>query len=234
MASRENPVRAVALKLSRLSWLNGEPIIARSANRYVVKNMSKLIGLTGGIATGKSLVSDYLNEQGIPIIDADLITHQVEAKGTAGLRALAEVFGDQMIQTNGELDRQALGKIVFNDPSKLKRLVRVIDPFIRAEIFKQIDHYFDAPLVVLDAPTLYENGYAHLVDQVIVVYCDPVTQLHRLMKRNKLSIVDATKRIKNQWPLQTKCDLADTIIYNSDSIPETLAQVKTWLASQTK
>lgn len=123
---------------------------------------------------------------------------------------------------------------MFNDPSKLKRLVRVIDPFIRAEIFKQIDHYFDAPLVVLDAPTLYENGYAHLVDQVIVVYCDPVTQLHRLMKRNKLSIVDATKRIKNQWPLQTKCDLADTIIYNSDSIPETLAQVKTWLASQTK
>ncbi|MDN6542885.1 MAG: dephospho-CoA kinase, partial [Lentilactobacillus parabuchneri] len=70
--------------------------------------MSKLIGLTGGIATGKSLVSDYLNEQGIPIIDADLITHQVEAKGTAGLQALAEVFGDQMIQTNGELDRQAL------------------------------------------------------------------------------------------------------------------------------
>ncbi|KRK89907.1 dephospho-CoA kinase [Lentilactobacillus sunkii] len=196
--------------------------------------MTKLIGLTGGIATGKSLVSDYLQQQGIPIIDADLVTHKVEQKGTEGLKALVRVFGRQILLPDGSLDRRGLGQIVFNSPNDLKALVRTIDPFIRDEIFKQLETYKDDELTVLDAPTLFENGYAHLVDEVIVVYSDPVTQLHRLMKRNKLSIVEANTRIKNQWPMQTKCDLADTIIYNSGTVSTTLTQVDKWLANEMK
>ncbi|MEE8823963.1 dephospho-CoA kinase [Lentilactobacillus sunkii] len=196
--------------------------------------MTKLIGLTGGIATGKSLVSDYLQQQGIPIIDADLVTHKVEQKGTEGLKALVRVFGRQILLPDGSLDRRGLGQIVFNNSTDLKALVRTIDPFIRDEIFKQLETYKDDELTVLDAPTLFENGYAHLVDEIVVVYSDPVTQLHRLMKRNKLSIVEANKRIKNQWPMQTKCDLADTIIYNSGTVSTTLTQVDRWLANEMK
>lgn len=196
--------------------------------------MTKLIGLTGGIATGKSLVSDYLRQQGIPIIDADLVTHKVEQKGTEGLKALSQVFGKQILLPDGSLDRRGLGQLVFNNPTDLKALVRTIDPFIRTEIFKQIETYKSAGLIVLDAPTLFENGYAHLVDEIVTVYSDPVTQLHRLMKRNKLSIVEANKRIKNQWPMQTKCDLADTIIYNSGTISTTLTEVDRWLANEMK
>lgn len=196
--------------------------------------MTKLIGLTGGIATGKSLVSDYLQQQGIPIIDADLVTHKVEQKGTEGLKALVRVFGRQILLPDGSLDRRGLGQIVFNNSTDLKTLVRTIDPFIRDEIFKQLETYKDDELTVLDAPTLFENGYAHLVDEIVVVYSDSVTQLHRLMKRNKLSIVEATKRIKNQWPMQTKCDLADTIIYNSGTVSTTLTQVDRWLANEMK
>lgn len=196
--------------------------------------MTKLIGLTGGIATGKSLVSDYLQQQGIPIIDADLVTHKVEQKGTEGLKALVRVLGRQILLPDGSLDRRGLGQIVFNNSTDLKTLVRTIDPFIRDEIFKQLETYKDDELTVLDAPTLFENGYAHLVDEIVVVYSDPVTQLHRLMKRNKLSIVEANKRIKNQWPMQTKCDLADTIIYNSGTVSTTLTQVDRWLANEMK
>lgn len=196
--------------------------------------MTKLIGLTGGIATGKSVVSDYLHQQGIPVIDADIVTHQVEQTGTPGLQALVDAFGQRILLADGALDRQAIGRIVFNNPADLKQLVRIIDPFIREEIFSQLKRYRDAELTVLDAPTLFENGYVHLVDEVVVVYCDPVTQLQRLMKRNKLSIVSATKRIRNQWPLQTKCDLADTIIYNSGTMTTTLTQVDRWLAKETK
>lgn len=196
--------------------------------------MTKLIGLTGGIATGKSVVSGYIQQQGIPVIDADLVTHQVEAKGTPGLQALVKVFGPQIIKVDGSLDRHQLGEIVFSNSGDLKKLVRTIDPFIRDEIFQQLNAYQSAKLTVLDAPTLFENGYVHLVDEVIVVSCDPVTQLRRLMKRNKLSVVDANKRIQNQWPLQTKCDLADTIIYNSGTVSTTLTQVDRWLANEMK
>ncbi len=196
--------------------------------------MTKLVGLTGGIATGKSLVSGYLQKKGIPVIDADLVTHKVEAKGTPGLEALVKAFGPQIILSDGALNRSELGKIVFNNPSDLKQLVRIIYPFIRSEIFKQLAAYQSVPLTVLDAPTLFENGYAHLVDELVVVYTDPVTQLHRLMKRNKLSIVNANKRIQNQWPLQTKCNLADTIIYNSGTAEQTLLQVDNWLANEMK
>lgn len=194
--------------------------------------MTKLIGLTGGIATGKSAVSSYLKENQVPIIDADLITHQVEKKGQGGFNAIVDQFGKRILTKDGQLDRKQLGRLVFNHSAELKKLVRTIDPFIRLEITKQFEQRTGADLVILDAPTLFENGYAHIVDEVVVVYCDPVTQLHRLMVRNQLSISQASQRIKNQWPLQTKCDLADTIIYNSGSLAHTNEQIDKWLENE--
>ncbi|GEP22855.1 MAG: dephospho-CoA kinase [Lentilactobacillus diolivorans] len=194
--------------------------------------MTKIIGLTGGIATGKSVISNYLKQKNIPIIDADQITHQVEKRGQSGFDAIVSHFGGQILDETGEIDRQRLARIVFSDSKSLKQLVRIIDPHIRSAIFQQVSMHLQAQLVVIDAPTLFENGYIHLVDEVVVVYCDSVTQLHRLMKRNRLSISEANARIKNQWPLQIKCNLANTIMYNSGTIKETLIQVDQWLANE--
>lgn len=194
--------------------------------------MSKIVGLTGGIATGKSLVSKYLTTQGIPVIDADQVTREVQARGTAGLAAITAVFGPTILTENGDLNRQQLGELVFNDSTQLKLLVRTIDPFIRAEITNQIKNYQDKQLVILDAPMLFEQGYQTMVDQIMVVYCNPEQQLRRLCQRNQLSIGEATKRIANQWPLSVKQSLADEIINNSGSIKQTQVQVALWLAAQ--
>ncbi|WP_172189895.1 dephospho-CoA kinase [Lentilactobacillus kribbianus] len=194
--------------------------------------MSKIVGLTGGIATGKSLVSKYLTTQGIPVIDADQVTREVQARGTAGLAAITAVFGPTILTENGDLNRQQLGELVFNDSTQLKLLVRTIDPFIRAEITNQIKNYQDKQLVILDAPMLFEQGYQTMVDQIMVVYCNPEQQLRRLCQRNQLSIGEATKRIASQWPLSVKQSLADEIINNSGSIKQTQVQVALWLAAQ--
>ncbi|XIF20342.1 MAG: dephospho-CoA kinase [Acetilactobacillus jinshanensis] len=171
-----------------------------------------IIGLTGGIATGKSNVSQYLGQRGDWIVDADTITHSVQAKGQPGLRAIIQTFGSQYLKSNGNLNRAKLGHFVFTHPQKLRQLVRIIDPFISKH-------------VVLDAPTLFESGYQYLVDKVMVVSCGPVIQLHRLMQRDHLSITDAESRIDSQWPLSIKERLADWVINSDGTKRQTLSQV---------
>lgn len=190
--------------------------------------------MTGGIATGKSIVSRYLGQKGVPIIDADVVAHQVQAPGEDGLKAIVNEFGRRVLSADQSLNRRELAKLVFHQPAKLKRLVQVMDPFIRKRIIAELNHYQDYQLVVLDAPTLFENGYTYLTDSIVVVYCDPVTQLRRLRVRNQLSISQASARIKSQWPLQTKCDLADTIIYNSGTLSHTYEQIENWLKNEMK
>lgn len=196
--------------------------------------MAKVIGLTGGIATGKSTVSHYLQTQGVPIIDADIIAHQVQAPGEDGLAAIVNEFGPTVLGADQKLDRTLLGKLVFHQPSRLKRLVQVMDPFIRREIVSRLSDYQSEKIVILDAPTLFENGYTYLTDSILVVYCEPVVQMKRLRQRNHLTISQASARIKSQWPLQTKCELADTIIYNSGSVAQTNKQVEKWLRNELK
>lgn len=196
--------------------------------------MAKVIGLTGGIATGKSTVSHYLQTQGVPIIDADIIAHQVQAPGEDGLAAIVNEFGPTVLDANQKLDRTLLGKLVFHQPSRLKRLVQVMDPFIRRKIVSRLSDYQSEKIVILDAPTLFENGYTYLTDSILVVYCEPVVQMKRLRQRNHLTISQASARIKSQWPLQTKCELADTIIYNSGSVAQTNKQVEKWLRNELK
>ena len=193
--------------------------------------MSEVWGLTGGIATGKSTVSAWLREAGLPIIDADVIARQVVAPGTTGLAQIERAFGAAFI-VDGALDRQRLGQLVFHDPNQLHRLENITTPLIQAEIQRQLAAYraAKAPVIVIDAPTFFEVGYlVDLVDHILVVATDPVTQQQRLMARNHLSVADAQARMARQWPIEKKMARATVVIDNGGTIAQTLQQVVKWL-----
>ncbi|KRM68130.1 dephospho-CoA kinase [Apilactobacillus ozensis DSM 23829 = JCM 17196] len=185
--------------------------------------MTKIIGITGGIATGKSTVSSYLAELGYQIIDADKITHTVQSKGSKGLQAIIDFFGNDYLLSNGELNRKKLSRTVFSNKNKLKRLTRIVDPFIRKQISEEIRRAEsqEINLLFLDAPTLFENGYQLFCDKIITVYCSPEEQLKRLTNRNKISISVAIKIIKNQWPIEYKESLSDFSINTDGLISDT-------------
>lgn len=186
-----------------------------------------IIGLTGGIATGKSNVSRYLARHGYSIVDADKITHAVQSKGQPGLSAIVRAFGKSFLTANGDLNRSKLGARVFTHKSALRKLVRVIDPFIRQTVIQKMRRDSEKTnRIVLDAPTLFENGYQYLVDQIWVIACSPMVQMQRLRSRDRLSISDAQSRMGSQWPLTIKEALADVIINSNGSKRQTLAQVK--------
>jgi dephospho-CoA kinase len=186
--------------------------------------MVKVIGLTGGIATGKTTVSKYLNSIGYQIIDADKITHKVQKKGSEGLDAIATFFGSDILNENGELNRSRLGNMVFSNNHLLRELVRIIDPYIRKQIITDIQTASHA-VVILDAPTLFENGYHYLCDEIIVVTCSYENQLKRLMQRDQLPQQVAKQRINSQWPLDVKVKLANHVINSNGSIMQTREQV---------
>jgi len=194
--------------------------------------MPKIIGLTGGIATGKTQVSNYLKSLGISVIDADIVTKQVESKGQPGLTAIIDNFGDEFLNEDGELDRQRFGNMVFSSNRSLTKLIRVINPFIEQEIYHQIELHSSEKVIVLDAPTLFENGYNSIVDEIVLVYADPTTQLTRLMNRNQLETADAMKRISSQWPLTIKQELADVVFYNSGEFNLTKQQIDNWIKKE--
>ncbi|WP_283678277.1 dephospho-CoA kinase [Lentilactobacillus sp. Marseille-Q4993] len=194
--------------------------------------MPKVIGLTGGIATGKSTVSDYLAQKGIRIIDADLVTRKVQSKGTPGLTAIENAFGAEVINDEGELNRKRLGNIVFGDNEQLTKLVRIINPFISNEVYNQINLASNEELVVFDAPTLFENGFANMVDEIVMVTTDSRTQMTRLINRNSLDVATASKRIGSQWPLRVKQELSNYIIYNNSNLVGLYYQVDKWLEKE--
>ncbi|MCL0311824.1 dephospho-CoA kinase [Apilactobacillus sp. TMW 2.2459] len=190
--------------------------------------MSKMIiGITGGIATGKSTISKYLLELGYEIIDADKITHMVQSKNSDGLKSIIDYFGKDYLLPNGELNRKKLAKTVFNNSSYLKTLTRIIDPFIRTEVQKRINDFSnnDAQLIFLDAPTLFENGYQIYCDKIITVACSPENQLSRLTERNQISISNAVQIMKKQWPLDYKETLSDFVINSDSSVLQTRSKL---------
>lgn len=192
--------------------------------------MTKLVGLTGGIASGKSLITNYVTTLGIPVIDADKITHELQEPNSQANALIAAEFGETVIDDEGALNRANLGAIVFSDAAKLKTLVRIMNPLIRERVVAEYNQLkADHELVIFDAPTLFENSFTDLVDQIVVVYVDAVTQMERLINRNDLSIAQANQRIKSQWLLETKVTLADVVINNSESKSQTLKQVDEWL-----
>lgn len=193
--------------------------------------MSLVLGLTGGIASGKSTVSHWLAEYGYPIVDADVIARQVVAPGTIGLRQLATLFSPAILTADGALDRQKLGRIVFADRRQLAQLTAITGPLIRQEINRQLVALKHAKkeLIVLDVPLLFEGHYQQNADLTMVVYVDGSTQLQRLMIRNHLDEVAAKQRIASQWPLIAKRQMADIVINNNDSLAATKQQVVKFL-----
>ena len=190
--------------------------------------MTMVIGLTGGIATGKTTVSNYLKELGYSIIDADVIARQVVEPGTKGLRMITDTFGEKVLTSDGLLDRQHLAQLVFTSFEQLQQLNRILQPIIRERIQEPISTSKD-PVVVIDVPLLYEQHYEDLCDVVMVVSAQPQQQLERLMNRNHLTMDEAKNRVASQMPLSSKERLADVVIDNNGSVEETRQQVKKWL-----
>ena len=190
--------------------------------------MTMVIGLTGGIATGKTTVSNYLKELGYSIIDADVIARQVVEPGTKGLRMITDTFGEKVLTSDGLLDRQHLAQLVFTSSEQLQQLNRILQPIIRDRIQEPISTSKD-PVVVIDVQLLYEQHYEDLCDVVMVVSAQPQQQLERLMNRNHLTMDEAKNRVASQMPLSSKERLADVVIDNNGSVEETRQQVKKWL-----
>jgi dephospho-CoA kinase len=188
-----------------------------------------VIGLTGGIATGKSLVSAMIMELGGQIINADLIARQVVEPGMPAWKQIVDHFGEGILNSNQTIKRKELGRIVFADADKLDQLNKITHPFIIAEIERQLSccrDSLDKEIVVIDAPILLELGLERLVDEVWVVTVDPAAQLERLMKRDNLSAEEAKLRIQAQMPLEEKVKRADRVIDNRHAPDETKKQVK--------
>lgn len=194
--------------------------------------MTKILGLTGGIASGKSTVSKYFKSLNVPLIDADVVAHDVMRAGEPVVREIADAFGAEYILENGEIDRARLGQTVFANPYKRKQLNGIVQGKIRQEIERLIKAELakEPDLIVLDIPLLYEAKYDYQVDLVMVVYVDGETQKRRLLKRNTdLTEEDVKYRIKSQMPLELKAEKADVIIDNNGTIEETVAQIEMWV-----
>lgn len=192
--------------------------------------MSFVLGITGGIASGKSTVVAFFRAEGFPIVDGDIVARQVVEPGTAGLRALEKNFGSEIIQDDGYLDRKKLGDLIFHDEAKRQLLNQTLDAFIRNEIVTQIEiAKTNSSLVIADIPLLYEGHYEGLMDEVAVVYVTPEVQLQRLMARNHLTEEAALERINSQLSLEEKKKRADLLFDNCGSSERTRQQVQTWL-----
>lgn len=179
------------------------------------------IGLTGGIATGKSTISSLLVKKGAMLVDADAIARDVMLPGNPVLAAVADFFGQGILQEDGTLDRKKLGSIVFDDKEALKALNSISHPEIRKEIRNQmleLEAAYPERLVVVDIPLLYESGLESMFEQVWVVYAPRDVQKERLMKRDLISPGQAEARLQSQMDIEVKKSLADQVIDNSQSV----------------
>ncbi|MDI3310023.1 MAG: dephospho-CoA kinase [Thermoanaerobacterium sp.] len=177
----------------------------------------KVIGLTGGIASGKSTVSSILKSLGAVIIDADVVSREIMIRGTETYNILVSVFGKEILRKDGEIDRRKLGNLVFADKEKLNKLNEITHP----EIIKKIKDIIEEErkkgkekAIVLDAALLIEMKLFNMVDEVWLVVVDKKTQIRRLMKRDNLSYKDALNRIRSQMSIEDKMKYADFIINN--------------------
>ncbi len=188
------------------------------------------IGLTGGIASGKSTVGSLLAERGLPVLDADVYAREALAPGSPGAAAVLERFGERVALAGagepGEplpaLDRAALGRIVFNDAAELRWLEQLVHPLVRRRFAAELEQLRQAPAVVLMIPLLFEAGLDTLCSEIWLVDCDEDQQLQRLMGRDRLSADDARARLAAQWPLARKRALA-TVVLDNRGGPDALA-----------
>ncbi len=188
-----------------------------------------LAGLTGGIASGKSVVSSLFKEMGAYIIDADRIAHEVVSPQGRPWHEIVEVFGKEILLPNQSIDRKLLAKIVFDDPDRREELNAIVHPRVFAEEERQrkaIAEQDPKAVIIFDVPLLIETGSYELMDKVILVYVPRALQLKRLMERDHLTREEATKRVDAQIPLKEKRRYADYIIDGGQSVEEIKKKVR--------
>ena len=184
------------------------------------------IGLTGGIATGKSHVLDRFRQRGVPCLDADELAHGVTSAGTEATAAIAERFGAEILATDGSVDRKKLGSIVFADPAARRELEAIVHPAVHRAIAMGVRAFelMGDALAVVDIPLLFETGAEKTFDKVIVTACAAETQVARLVQRG-LTEEAAGQRLAAQWPTERKTARADFVITTDGSFAETDEQV---------
>ena len=185
----------------------------------------RVIGLTGGIATGKSTVSNYLaTKYGLSILDADVYAREAVAQGSPILQRIFTRYGDKVKLPDANLNRSALGEIIFNNSLEKQWLEAQIHPFVRDRFTQELQQIQD-PIVVLVIPLLFEAGLTDTVTEIWVVTCDLALQIERLRQRNSLTFAQAQQRINNQLPLASKVALADVVLDNNGDLEQLKAQV---------
>ena len=185
------------------------------------------VGLTGGIATGKSYCAASFARLGVPVIDADVLAREAVAPGSAGLRAIGVRFGDAVLAPDGSLDRRALGQIVFSDPKARAALEEIVHP----EVYRCVREWFanlpaGTRVAIADIPLLFETGHQHDYDAVVVCACEPEEQVRRMLSRDGLSEADARARLSAQWPIGEKVARATHVIWTDRGFAETDRQVR--------
>ena len=175
------------------------------------------IGLTGGIASGKTTVSDYFKVLGIPIIDADVISHEVTKPNGSAFEEIISSFGSNILDESGLIDRKKMRAIIFDDASKKKRLERIIHPKVREEMFKLISQADDHYLIV-SVPLLVETGMNQVMDRTLVVDCSEETQIERLMNRDQITSDQAKSILINQAERSARLKVADDLIVNEKNV----------------
>lgn len=187
------------------------------------------IGLTGGIASGKSTVLTYFKDKGIPYIDADVVAREVVEPGTEGLKAIVDTFGSHVLHDDGTLNREALGAIVFHNEEKRQLLNICLKIHIRNRIMELTSQYEqgNTPILIYDIPLLIEGEWYTMMDEVWLVYVNETTQIERLMSRNGYTREDAIARINSQMRLDDKRAYADIIIDNNGTPHDLTVQLNT-------
>lgn len=188
--------------------------------------MTQIIGLTGGIASGKSTVSDMFKAENIPVIDTDLITHKLYQKHSVVYDEIVKTFGQDVLFANKDINRKLLGKWIYEDQSLRETLNHIVHPHVKKMVYKEIDELslLNPKVIVIDVPLLFETDFIDMVDKSVVVYVTKALQLERLMDRDQISEAFATSKINAQLPLSEKKKKADYVIDNSQSILQTKKQ----------
>lgn len=193
---------------------------------------TRIIGLTGGIATGKSTVAHYLaTTYGVPVLDADVYAREAVAPGSPILAAIAQRYGQEILKPDATLDRQKLASIIFNDPAEREWLESRIHPYVRDRLQKACQALSQQPIIVMVIPLLFEAQMTDLVTETWVVFCSLEQQLQQLMGRDRLTLEQAHARIVSQMPLAEKVAQATIVLNNSSTLEALQEQVDAALES---
>jgi len=207
-------------------------IVPREGKGNPERSRRIVIGLTGGIASGKSVVLDEFRRMGAQVIDCDLISREVVRKGMPALIKIVKIFGNRILKRGKSLNRAALGRVVFSNSAKRKALEKIIHPEVKREVEKRLKK-IRRGVVVVDVPLLFEAKWHEVFDKTLVVWTSEKNQIFRLMRRDGFSRGESVQRIRAQMPLARKKRLADFVIDNSGRTAQTQAEAKKLFCSWT-